>query len=166
MDYTSAKARVFVMLDADGDGIISQDEYLARTTNVVRATGRAEDDPLVVAARAGGRQAWAAMDANGDGKVTFEEYDAWAGAEAFDTVCRPVLGGLFDLADSDGDGALTRPEFTALREALGNPPDHAHAAFEVLDADGDGLVSRDDYLASIRAHVAGEGSAVGQALYG
>ncbi|MEV4441626.1 EF-hand domain-containing protein [Streptomyces sp. NPDC049577] len=165
MDDTLAKRLVFAMLDADGDGVISKKEYSARAENVVLATGRDEGDPLVVTARAVGARAWAAMDANGDGEVTFDEYAAWAGAEAFDTVCEPVLGALFDLADADQDGALTLPEFTMLRTALNNPAGNAEAAFAVLDADGDGRVSRDAYLASIRAHVAGESSPAGEALY-
>ncbi|WP_190108564.1 EF-hand domain-containing protein [Streptomyces cinnamoneus] len=165
MDDITAKRLVFAMLDADGDGVISQEEYSARAERVALATGRAEDDPLVVSARAAGQKAWAAMDANGDGGVTFEEYAAWAGAEAFDTVCRPVLSALFDLADTDEDGALDLPEFTALRTALGNPVTNIEAAFAVLDTDGDGYVIRDDYLASVRAHVSGGPSPVGAALY-
>ncbi len=153
------------MLDADGDGVVSKDEYFARTERVTLATGRTEDDPLVVTARTAGARAWAAMDANGDGGVTFDEYAAWAGAEAFDTVCEPVLAALFDLADTDEDGALSLPEFTALRTALGNPVDNVKAAFDALDADGDGRVGRDDYVASIRAHITGEASPAGEALY-
>ncbi|GAA3033100.1 Ca2+-binding EF-hand superfamily protein [Streptomyces olivoverticillatus] len=165
MDDITAKKLVFAMLDADGDGVISTEEYAARAERVARATGRSMDDPLVVAARASGQQAWAAMDADGDGGVTFEEYAAWAGAEAFDTVCRPVLGALFDLADTDEDGALNLPEFTTLRTALGNPVGNIESAFAALDTDGDGRISRDDYLASIRAHVAEGSSPVGAALY-
>lgn len=165
MSETEAKRLVFAMLDTDGDGIVSKAEYAARAERVALASGRTLDDPVVVAVRAAGERAWNAMDANGDGGVTFEEYEAWAGAEAFDTVCEPVLAGLFDLADGDGDGALTLPEFLMLRTALGNPPRNITAAFEALDADGDGRVDRDDYLASIRAHVTGENSPVGKALY-
>jgi EF-hand domain pair/EF hand len=162
---TAAKRLVFAMLDADGDGVISTAEYLARAERVAQATGRTPDDPLVVIARTAGRRAWASMDADGDGGVTFDEYAAWAGDEAFEQVCRPVLGALFDLADSDEDGTLTLPEFTALRSALGNPADNIPAAFAALDTDADGHITRDDYLASIRAHVTGEGSPMGQALY-
>ncbi|MBF6052801.1 EF-hand domain-containing protein [Streptomyces eurocidicus] len=153
------------MLDTDGDGIVSRAEYAARAERVALASGRTADDPKVVAARAAGEGAWKSMDANGDGGVTFEEYDAWAGAEAFDTVCEPVLGALFDLADTDEDGALTLPEFTMLRTALGNPPRNIGTAFEALDTDGDGRVARDDYLASIRAHVTGGNSPMGKVLY-
>ncbi|WP_241833318.1 EF-hand domain-containing protein [Streptomyces caatingaensis] len=161
----AAKRLVFAMLDTDGDGTVSRAEYAARAERVARATGRAPDDPLVVLARTAGERAWEAMDADGDGGMTFDEYAAWAGAEAFDTVCAPVLGALFDLADTDGDGALSLGEFTALRTALGNPAGNAEAAFAVLDADGDGRVVRDDYIASVRAHVIGAGSPMGEALY-
>lgn len=166
MNETAAKRLVFAMLDADGDGIICQEEYAARAERVTRASGRAKDDPLVITALAAGQGAWAAMDADGDGKVTFDEYAAWAGAEAFDTVCEPVLGGLFDLVDTDGDGALDLPGFTLLRTALGNPVSSITSAFGALDTDGDGLIRREDYLASVRAHVSGEDSPMGEALYG
>ncbi|MEU3352849.1 EF-hand domain-containing protein [Streptomyces sp. NPDC037389] len=165
MDRTTAQRLIFTMLDADGDGTVSKDEYLARTRNAASATGREEDDPLVATARTLGERAWASMDANSDGKLTFDEYAAWAGAAAFDTVCAPVLGALFDLADTDLDGTLDLPEFTALRTALNNPAHNAEAAFAALDADGDGRVDRDDYIASIRAHVVGESSPMGEALY-
>ncbi|MEV4869865.1 EF-hand domain-containing protein [Streptomyces syringium] len=165
MKEIAAKRLVFAMLDTDGDGVISKDEYAARADRVARVSGRSEDDPLVATARTAGARAWAAMDADGDGGVTFEEYAAWAGAEAFDTVCEPVLSALFDLVDADGDGALDLPEFTALRTALGNPVSNIESAFVALDGDGDGLVRRDDYLASVRAHVSGENSPMGEALY-
>jgi hypothetical protein len=105
------------------------------------------------------------MDADGDGRLTFAEYDAWVGAEKFDTVCRFALGALFDLADADGDGALDRAEFTTLRTALNNPPGNAAAAFDALDGDGDGRVGRDAYLAAIRAYIVGDDSPMGEVLY-
>ncbi|MGW7449987.1 EF-hand domain-containing protein [Streptomyces sp. NPDC054787] len=165
MDQTAAQRLVFAMLDADGDGTVSREEYLARTKNVALAMGLKEHDPLVVTARTLGERAWASMDADGDGRMTFDEYAAWAGAEAFDTVCAPVLGALFDLADTDHDGTLDLSEFTALRTALNNPVANAEAAFTALDTDGDDRIGRDDYIASIRAHVTGEGSPMGKALY-
>jgi Ca2+-binding EF-hand superfamily protein len=165
VNETAAKRLVFAMLDADGDGIISKVEYVARAERVSLATGRSDDDPLVVAARTAGERAWASMDANGDGGVTFEEYAAWAGAEAFDNVCEPVLGALFDLADTDKDGSLDLSEFTVLRTALGNPVSNIESAFAALDTTGDGYISRDDYLASVRAHITGDASPMGEALY-
>ncbi|MDY0815066.1 EF-hand domain-containing protein [Kitasatospora purpeofusca] len=149
----AAKRHIFSMLDADGDGVISRDEYLARVDRAAEATGRDPLDPLVEAALAAHREVFGAMDADGDGRVGLDEYRGWAGHDAFEQSCRPALGSLFDLADADGDGHLTREEFTRLRAATGNTADGASAAFEVLDADGDGLVGRDAYLAAIHDYL-------------
>ncbi|MFF7411960.1 EF-hand domain-containing protein [Streptomyces lydicus] len=166
MDSTAAKRHIFAMLDVDGDGVISREEYLARPERAAAALGREAGDPLVTAVLATHQHVYASMDVAGNGKVTFEEYAAWAGAEAFDEVCRLALGALFDLADADADGKLTRAEFSCLRQALGNQADQAEAAFDALDADGDGLVDRDAYLASIRAFVTGGSSPMAEALHG
>ncbi|MEU1230529.1 EF-hand domain-containing protein [Streptomyces sp. NPDC005828] len=164
-DPTTPKARIYAMLDTDGDGVASRHDYFVRIDRAQQATGRSDDDPLVVAARATGERAWAAMDANGDGVMTYEEYIAWVDAEKFDNICQYALGALFDLADADGDGALDRSQFTMLRQALGNRADNADAAFDALDGDRDGRVSRAEYLASIRAYVTGDDSPMGAALY-
>jgi Ca2+-binding EF-hand superfamily protein len=164
-DRSTPKARIYAMLDSDGDGVASRHDYFVRIDRAQRATGRGDDDPLVIAARTTGERAWAAMDANGDGVMTFDEYAAWVDGEKFDTVCRFALGALFDLADADQDGALHRAEFTMLRQALGNEAGNSEAAFDALDADGDGRVHRAEYLASIRAYVTGDASPMGAALY-
>ncbi|WP_107474921.1 MULTISPECIES: EF-hand domain-containing protein [unclassified Streptomyces] len=148
-----AKRRIFAMLDADGDGVITRAEYLARVERAASACGREPQDPLVEAARAAHREVFRQMDGDGDGGVTFEEYRDWAGHDAFEQSCRPALGSLFDLADSDGDGRLTRQEFTRLRAATGNTTDGAAAAFAALDTDGDGTVDRAAYLLAIRDFV-------------
>ncbi|MDT3399955.1 EF-hand domain-containing protein [Streptomyces sp. B1866] len=166
MNGTTAKRLVFTTLDRDGDGVVSRDDYFVRIDRVTAATRRGEEDPMVVRARAAGERAWAEMDADGDGKMTLDEYLEWVGVDAFDNICSPALGALFDLVDTDRDGALDRPEFVLLRTALGNPAGNAEAAFDVLDADGDGRVSRHDYLMSIRTHIAGEDSPMGAVLYG
>ncbi len=165
MNGIVAKRLVFAVLDTDKDGVISRDDYFSRIDRLTAATGRGDDDPMVVHARAAGERAWSEMDADGDGKMTLDEYLAWVGVEAFDTICSPALGALFDLADADKDGALDRPEFIMLRTALGNPAGNAEAAFDALDADGDGRVGRHDYLMSIRAHIGGEDSPMGAVLY-
>ncbi|MGW7052645.1 EF-hand domain-containing protein [Streptomyces sp. NPDC054887] len=153
MDVMAARNRVFGMLDVDGDGVISRQEYLVRPDRAAAKLGRDMNDPLVSVARTLHERVFASMDANGDGQVTFEEYAAWAGAQTFDDVCRDALGSLFDLADTDGDGMLDRTEFARLREVLGNAADNAATAFDALDTDGDGRISRDEYLIAIRAFV-------------
>ncbi|MFH8561430.1 EF-hand domain-containing protein [Streptomyces sp. NPDC017988] len=165
MDTITAKRHIFSMLDVDGDGVISRQEYLARPERAAEALGRADDDPLLSLARTAHDRVFASMDADQDGRVTFAEYEAWAGGEAFDEVCRPALGSLFDLADADSDGHLDQAEFTRLRHALGNPADNARAAFDALDEDGDGRIDRDAYLAQIRSFVTDGFSPMARALH-
>ncbi|MEU7606060.1 EF-hand domain-containing protein [Streptomyces sp. NPDC041003] len=165
MDTIMAKRHIFSMLDVDGDGVISRQEYLARPERAAAALGRAGDDPLLSLARTAHERVFASMDANQDGRVTFTEYEAWAGEEAFDEVCRPALGSLFDLADADSDGHLDRAEFTRLRHALGNPADNARAAFDALDEHGTGRINRDAYLAQIRSFVTDGSSPMARALH-
>lgn len=165
MDTITAKGNIFAMLDVDGDGVISRQEYLTRPERAAAALGRHRTDPLVSTALTAHERVFASMDADGNGEVTLDEYSAWAGAEAFDDVCRQALGSLFDLADTDADGRLGRADFTRLREALGNPAEHAGKAFDALDTDGDGLVDRDEYLASIRVYVTDGASPMAEALH-
>ncbi|GAA4115751.1 EF-hand domain-containing protein [Streptomyces hundungensis] len=149
----SAKRRIFTMLDADGDGVITRGEYLARVERAAAACGRDPQHPLVGAARSAHEEVFRQMDANGDGAVTLEEYSDWAGHDAFEESCRPALGSLFDLADLDGDGRLTRDEFTLLRTATGNSAEGAAAAFTALDPDSAGTVHRTVYLTAIHDYL-------------
>src|SRR5690348_3227877 len=88
VDRATPKARIFAMLDTDGDGVASRQDYFIRIERAQQATGRKDDDPLVIAARTTGERAWSAMDANGDGMMTFDEYAAWVDADKFDNICR------------------------------------------------------------------------------
>lgn len=149
----SPQHRIFAMLDVDGDGAVTHAEYLARVDRVALAMGRDAHHPVVATSRAAHEAVFQDMDANHDGRVTFEEYRSWVGHDAFERSCRPALGSLFDIADSDADGHLDRDEFIRMRSAAGNEETGADAAFDALDTDGDGLIDRDAYLAAIRTFV-------------
>ncbi|MGG7569018.1 EF-hand domain-containing protein [Streptomyces sirii] len=162
----TVKRSLFTMLDTDKDGVISTEDYLVRTELAAAAMGREDGDPVVLAARVAREALWADMDANGDGQVTFEEYEAWAGRDSFERVCRRAIGSLFDIADLDEDGALSRVEFMRLRQALGNSASNIATAFDVLDRNGDGLIDRDEYLNALGDFVSGLDSPMAVALHG
>ncbi|MGK5640719.1 EF-hand domain-containing protein [Streptomyces sp. URMC 126] len=164
-EFPSPQHRIFAMLDVDGDGSITHAEYLARVERAATAVGRDPRHPVVAASRAAHEAVFRDMDADGDGRVTFEEYRSWVGHDAFERSCRPALGSLFDIADTDADGRLARDEFTRLRMASGNTAHDAGTAFDALDADRDGLVDRDAYLTGIHDFVT-TGSSPMAAAYG
>ncbi|WP_406209990.1 hypothetical protein OH807_39810 [Kitasatospora sp. NBC_01560] len=77
----SAEMRIFTMLDANGDGAISDGEHLARVDRAAAATGRDRRDPLV---------------ADGDGAVDRAAY--LAGIHDY------LLAGASPMADAYGAG--------------------------------------------------------------
>lgn len=59
------------------------------------------------------------MDADGDGKVTREEFNKFFEGRAAGRGLGEVFKGLFDKLDTDKDGKLTKEEFGKFRETLG-----------------------------------------------
>lgn len=122
--------------DSDGDGRISQAEFVAART-----------------------AAFARMDANGDGRVTAEEVQAARAAARTEFMARR-----FAALDSDGDGMISRAEFEAGHTGRGGfgrgghgrgemagdgftreqAESRAAAMFARMDANGDGYVTPED----------------------
>jgi Ca2+-binding EF-hand superfamily protein len=105
-------ALLFERIDADSDGRVTAAEMTAaREAQFTR------------------------MDRNADGQVDPAEIEAArARLERFTAVADAGLGGLADRRDADGDGNLSRQEFTAQGPMLA-----------LLDTDGDGAVSRAEF---------------------
>lgn len=116
--------------DADGDGMVSRDEFIkARTAWLEEAFGR--------------------MDANGDGKL--DEREAEAGAEHL----RPlVAGGRGAVRQPDGPRPR-RPDGERPQRPAGERPSRpgagafAKQAFDRFDGDGDGALSREEFAAGM-----------------
>ncbi|AOZ68915.1 hypothetical protein LPB142_05940 [Rhodobacter xanthinilyticus] len=105
----------FQSLDADGNGALSRQEFLAiRQAVFVRADRdgsqslEAAEFEAAQAAISGGApargQGFAALDRNGDGRVTLAEFTANTPG--------------FDRADRDGNGTLSPAEFDRVRRLI------------------------------------------------
>lgn len=57
----------------------------------------------------------------------------------------PYVDGLFELIDTDDDGAITAEEFAYHQAALGIDQDRATEAFESLDSNGDGKLGKEEF---------------------
>ena len=110
----------FRRADHNGDGILTQREFLGEAANDGRAATDGGDAPLVNDAR------FLDLDANRDDRVSRSE---WRSDRAS-----------FDRLDENRDGYLTRAELAA--------PNAAAVDFSSLDSDRNGVISRGEWLQS------------------
>jgi Ca2+-binding EF-hand superfamily protein len=148
----------FNSLDHDGSGVISQEDLAqsAEATAQVRGykSGSPEYQSLYEKMVTSPWQDLVKMDADGDGKVTLDEYIAYFDKPASDpTVNRFITNGgeaLFNAGDSDSDGEISLENFKKMNLAW--QPDEAQAeqTFGKLDTNGDGAISKEEFLGHVK----------------
>ncbi|NUS56801.1 MAG: EF-hand domain-containing protein, partial [Streptomycetaceae bacterium] len=161
------------LLDAGGDGYLSRDDYTAFALRLVLALGEAPRSPRAQAVREGYLRLWRAIvtraDTDGDGRVSRDEYAAWAARAtadgAFDAAIRPLAWAVIGLADTDEDGLLNRPDLTRLLTACNLTPEQVRHTITELDTDRSGTVSADEIVTAVRDFCQGKGTA-GEWLFG
>lgn len=133
---------IFALFDADGSGYLEAEDFDLMATRVVAASPDS-DDAAKAAMLAAFRRYWttlaAGLDANRDGRISFEEYAACVlSPERFDGAVTDFAEALAALGDPDGDGLIERSVFVALMTAIGFERaniDTLFDAFEPSDAD-------------------------------
>ena len=128
-----AFANFFQSLDADGDGILTLDEYRkiaehrphdgGTNAQTAKKMPEAKDPPKPVAttspssptasaaARPGIEQGFAAMDTDKNGRLSAKEFDVLKGSAKYFKEHPEAVGPLFKKLDTNGDGALTLEEY-------------------------------------------------------
>lgn len=120
---------MFIIMDRDGDGLVSQDEFIARLRPPLPQMPPFQE-----------------MDQNADGKVSLEEFLA---AAAMRGIPEAAAKEMFAHLDRDKDGALTRSDFPEL--APPPPPPPVLPSFRIADMNRDGRVSHDEFMAAARS---------------
>ena len=132
-EFAIARDTEFARLDADHDGTISRAEFIdRRLPQSDLPSARVDILRRTLEAR------FAAIDANGDGRITQVEYTTYGRT-------------LFVRLDRDGDGRITRAEFLDPTGAAAAPSDPGARIFGLLDRNGDGVITPDEMDAARKA---------------
>jgi Ca2+-binding EF-hand superfamily protein len=134
---------VFGLFDANGNGHLDPDDFELMAHNVNEAAARSGEAEKA-AMTAAFRQYWVTLagelDADHDGRITFEEFKACVLApERFDETVAEFARSLSVLGDPDGDGRVERPDFMALMLAIGFARPNIDSLFDALDPVGDSI---------------------------
>ncbi|MEU3185739.1 EF-hand domain-containing protein [Streptomyces sp. NPDC006923] len=133
---------VFSLFDADGNQYLEPEDFELMAKRVIQAAPDADDaekDAMLAAFRKYWTTLATELDANHDGRISFEEFAACVlTPERFDETVGDFAESLAALGDPDGDGFIERPLFVALMTAIGFELANIHAlfdAFEPTDSD-------------------------------
>ncbi|MBL1111018.1 EF-hand domain-containing protein [Streptomyces sp. 110] len=151
-------AHVFSLFDVNGNGVLEADDFDLMANNVIEAAPDA-DEAAKDAMRAAFRQYWTTLamelDANGDGKITYEEYAARVlSPERFDSTIGVFAEALAALGDPDGDGLIERPAFVALMRAIGFERANIDATFDAFGPSGLDRIQVAIWVAGIKDYYA------------
>ncbi|MEC3995404.1 calcium-binding protein [Actinacidiphila sp. DG2A-62] len=151
-------ALVFSLLDANGNGVLDEEDFTLMGDRVVAAA-----PPIALQAKERLRAAFALywttlrdeLDADGDGVVSFEEYQACVlSPERFSATVTEFAEALAALGDPDGDGLIERPVFVALMTAIGFALPNIHALFDAFEPDQDDRVEVRTWVEAIKDYYA------------
>ncbi|MGX2993027.1 EF-hand domain-containing protein [Streptomyces sp. JNUCC 64] len=139
MPTTEATARarlVFSLFDADGNGYLEPGDFdlmARRTVEALPSAGEEAGRVLLDAFRGYGATLTSELDADGDGRVSPEEFAAVVlDPRRFDAAVGAFADALAAMGDPDGDGLVERPDFLALMTAIGFAPGHIEALFDAF----------------------------------
>jgi Ca2+-binding EF-hand superfamily protein len=144
----------FALLDTDGDGRLTQQDYELVSLRLCAAFGHLPGSAGYERVRAAYLTLWerlrTRMDRDGSGVIClpqFLESCEKAIVERRDGFERNIAGLvelLFDLVDADANGTIDLTEFTTWLHSYGVGPRDTVDAFDLLDTDEDGALSKDE----------------------
>ncbi|ALG12794.1 EF-hand domain-containing protein [Kibdelosporangium phytohabitans] len=157
-DFLSAKiSRGFDMLDADGNGVLDEDDHVAMGKRSAEALGHSAGSPeqqrIVDVYLRIWREVHLPHLPPGQTAIGREEFIAATAALAGDpAAARATLGAVasafLEIADIDSDGRITPAEFRTFQHAHFPELSRADAdiAFAHLDVDGDGCLTPGEFV--------------------
>ncbi|MEW9556207.1 EF-hand domain-containing protein [Nonomuraea sp. NPDC050783] len=137
----------FTLFDADGDGVLTKDDFEASAVRFLAAFGLAPDSAKGRDVLAAYASMWNALihsaDDDSDGQLTRDEFISYLAGQEFRTHGYAVTAGriaesILTVCDTDGDGRISYEEFAAIPGISALPDDERREVFDRLDTDASG----------------------------
>ncbi|MFD9209333.1 EF-hand domain-containing protein [Streptomyces sioyaensis] len=147
----------FSTYDTDGDGYLTAQDFTERARVLADAVGEPADSAKAQALREGMRHTFEQLadlaDVDRMGRLSLEQFIkafSRAGTSgAMGSVVGPSVAATIALADTDGDGVVSREDFATLHRAAGYSAAQADAAFTALDREGKGRLMVEAWQAAV-----------------
>ncbi|PZT69251.1 EF-hand domain-containing protein [Streptomyces sp. SW4] len=149
-EYERRIAARFATFDQDGNGYIDRQDFNGAAKALLAEFDEPARSDKGQALYGGAEAFWQGMagiaDRDGDQRITRDEFVTGAvkrlrdNPDRFAEIARPFLHAALDVADTDGDGAVTVADAARVLTVFGVPGNTARAAAAALDADGDGKI--------------------------
>lgn len=169
-------SRWFDVLDADGDGFLEEADFTRRAGVFARIRGWSPDSERYREHLEFTLQDWRGLrrftDADRDGRVTREEFLAFAGdllsdLQAVEAYAYTDALLLFKAMDADDDGRITAEEYRTFLREYGLDAAIADDFFRRVDLDRDGRISAWELEEAVRDFLlSSDPAAAGNHLYG
>jgi Ca2+-binding EF-hand superfamily protein len=164
----------FALLDTDGNGYLSQEDYDLVTLRLCAAFGHLPGTAAYERVHNAYLKLWeqlrSRMDLDGTGQISLDQFMIGCERLLLEQPQPPAhdpVDLIFDMVDADQNGVIDLTEFTTWMHAYGVGAQETVEAFDLLDADDDGVLSRPEMEAAARAFYASNDPAdVGNWLFG
>jgi Ca2+-binding EF-hand superfamily protein len=169
-------ARMFALLDLNGDGFVEQADYRRRVEAFAALRGWTSGAPERERNLAHALDEWESLresaDEDGDGRVSQAEFLRYGATflddrDAVRSYARGDVQLLFDAMDRDGDGRITVDEYREYLQVCGADAAAADGFFRYADVDGDGRMTRAEIAHAFEEFfLSTDPSAAGNLLFG
>jgi Ca2+-binding EF-hand superfamily protein len=140
--------------DVNGDGFVEEEDYAIAAERLASLSGFAPGSTEFIRIHQALMAGWDLMrqfDSDSDGRVSAEECLSgfermYADPDTYDAVVVQPSKEIFDLVDSDHDGAISPQEHQAFLRALSATDEDIAVAWEHIDPSHDGAISRDHFV--------------------